>query len=60
MCSGCSGDAEEPPEALPAPTAAEDDPFWAWWKAGEETEDAGNEQSGNEEAGKAPLPAGTL
>jgi len=32
MCSGCSGDPEEPPESLPARAAAQDDPFWAWWK----------------------------
>jgi len=60
MCSGCSGDPEEPPESLPARAAAQDDPFWAWWKQppdDEEDADAGAEAAGSVEptaSGSAP------
>ena len=65
MCSGCSGDPEEPPESLPAPTAAMDDPFWAWWKQppeDEEDADAGGDtaealrRAGTGDAPAAPPP----
>ena len=32
MCSACSGEPEDPPEALPALPDLLDHPFWAWWR----------------------------
>lgn len=36
MCSACSGDPEDPVEALPAFGSDDASPFWAWWKEFEE------------------------
>jgi hypothetical protein len=34
MCSACSGDPENPPEDRDTGFEWQNDPFWAWWKAG--------------------------